>query len=324
MAETGEAYRFEAREACPACGAEGSTTIYSTPFDEGGIGTFVRDYYHIDPAVLREAPYELQLCPGCGLVFQHYVGRDALLTALYTDWVDEPEDPERDLDTYRAELQAIPESRDAHELMAASSYLGVPLNRMKTLDYGMGWAGWARIAASLGCDSFGSDLAEPRMVYAARHGVHTVTDEEIGGHQFHFINTDQVFEHVTRPLELARRLAAVLAPGGVLKVSVPSGERVETIVTALRSGAYRGERDAIMPVQPLEHVNCFRRASIETMAERVGLNSVRPGLRHGYAFLRRRGTIRPTRPRKALKELVRPWYQYRDPTNLYVWLRRPG
>lgn len=316
-------YPFEARDACPACAAPGSETLYSSPFDEGGIGTFVRDYYQVDPAVLGEAPYELRRCPICSLVFQYHVGGPELLTDLYTDWVENPEDPERDIETYRSELQAIPESIPAHELMTASSFLGVPLETMKTLDYGMGWAGWARIAGSLGCESYGTDLAQPRMDYAARHGVRTVTDAQIPDYRFHFINTEQVFEHVTRPLDLARRLASALAPGGILKVSVPEGRSAEAIVARLESGAYRGDRDSIMPVQPLEHVNCFRRASVAAMAASVGLSIVQPGLRHGYAFLRRRGTISLTRPKKAIKELVRPWYQWRNPTNLYVWLRKP-
>lgn len=319
-----KAFGFVARDPCPACRGKETETVFSSPFDAGGIGRFVRDYYHIDPAVLREAPYELRLCRGCGLVFQRHVGGPALLEELYSNWVEEPEDPERDIDTYRAEIEAIPESRDAHELMTAASYLGVPLERLKTLDYGMGWALWARIAARLGCDSFGSDLAPPRMDYAARHGVQILTDAEIGAHRFHFINTEQVFEHVPEPLGLLERLAAALVPGGVVKISVPSGERVEPLLALLNSGAYRGDADTIMPVQPLEHLNCFRRRSVQAMADRVGLDIVRPGPWHGYAFLRRRGTINLARPRKAAKEMIRPWYQYRNPSNLYLWLRKPA
>lgn len=315
-------YGFEARSSCPACRSAETKTLYSTPFDSGTIGRFVREYYHIDPAVLREAPYRLDRCRQCGLVFQHHIGDAQLLTELYSNWVDEPEDPEL-IDSYRAEMSSVPESRDAHELMAASSFLGVPLRGMKTLDYGMGWGLWPRIAVALGCDSYGSDLAAPRMEYAAAHGIRTVTDAEIGEHRFHFINTEQVFEHVPQPLDLLRRLASALEPGGVVKISVPSGERIDGIVESLRSGLLGGDRDSIMPVQPLEHINCFGHGAIRAMAAEAGLESVRPGLWHGYAFLRHWGTVRPTRPRKAVKELIRPWYQYRNPDNLYVWLRRP-
>lgn len=315
-------FEFETRDACPACGSA-ADTVYSSAFGEGSIGDFVRNYYHVDPAVLRSAPYELQRCTRCDLVYQHYVGGPELLNTLYSSWLDDPEDPE-DIEGYRGELRAIPETRDAHEIMAAASYLGRPLAGLRTLDYGMGWALWARIAAQLGCDSYGSDLAQPRMDYAARYGVRTVTDEEIPGHQFDFINTEQVFEHVPQPLQLLERLVAALAPDGVVKISVPSGEGIDRLLETLNAGRYKGDRDTIMPVQPLEHLNCFRRTSIRKMAERTGLEPVRPGPWHGYAFLRYPRTIRLSRPKKALKELVRPVYQYRNPRNLYVWLRKPG
>jgi len=315
-------YAFERRDRCPACGEEVHETIYSSAFSEGSVAVFVREYYHADPEWLREAPYELLRCGNCSLVFQHYVGGPELLSDLYTHWVEEPEDPEADIATYREEIRNVPLSRDAHEIMAAASYLRLPLTSLKTLDYGMGWALWARIAAQLGCDSYGSDLAIPRMEFAERHGVRTVEDTEIGRHRFHFINTEQVFEHVPEPLELLRKLAGALEPGGIVKISVPSGDNVEGLLADLNEGRYRGDYQTIIPVQPLEHVNCFTRRSVADMAAKAGMEIARPGLFHGFAFLRHRGTLRLTRPKKALKELIRPWYQYRNPSNIYVWLRK--
>ena len=75
-------FEFEARDDCPACRSKAVETVYSTPFGAGGIGTLMRDYYHVDPAVLSAAPYELRRCSHCGLVYQHYVGGAELLTRL--------------------------------------------------------------------------------------------------------------------------------------------------------------------------------------------------------------------------------------------------
>lgn len=318
------AYAFAQREICPACSSQAHETIFSSPFSEGGIGVFLRDYYRADPDWLAEAPYELQRCTRCSLIFQHHVGGPELLSDLYTHWVDEPEDPERDIATYREEIRHVLLSRDAHEIMAAASLLGLPLERLVTLDYGMGWALWARIAANLGCKSYGSDLAAPRMEFARAHGVKTMEDDEIGTLRFHFVNTEQVFEHVPEPLNLLRRLAGALEPQGVVKISVPSGDDVAGLISDLQQGRYRGDYQSIIPVQPLEHVNCFTRRSIAVMAEAAGMEVVPPSLVHGYAFLRYPGTLRLSRPKKALKELIRPWYQYRNRSNIYVWLRKPA
>lgn len=323
-AEARPAYRFERRDSCPACAEREHDTVYSSSFADGSISTFVREYYGADPKWLAQAPYELARCRRCGLVFQHYMGGPELLSDLYTHWVEEPEDPEADIATYREEIRNIALSRDAHELMSAASFLRLPLTSLKTLDYGMGWALWARIAARLGCDSYGSDLAAPRMEFARRHGVKTIEDDGIGRLKFHFVNTEQVFEHVPEPLLLLKKLADALEPGGIVKISVPSGEQADRVIAALNDGSYRGDYRTIIPVQPLEHVNCFTRRSVEVMAAEAGMEIVRPGWYHGYAFLRHRGTLRPGRPKKVLKELIRPWYQYRNPSNIYVWLRKPA
>jgi hypothetical protein len=49
---------------------------------------------------------------------------------------------------------------------------------------------------------------------------------------------------------------------------------------------------------------------------------VRPSLLQSFAFVRRTGALSAFRPSKALKELVRPIYQWRNPSNLYVWMRK--
>ena len=315
-------YRFRHRDSCPACHSDAVRTVYRSPFAEGGVGTFVRTYYHVDPAALASAPYQLDECERCGLVYQAWIGDDRLLSDLYTHWVDNPADPERDIDTYRADISAVRLSRDAHEIMAVSSYLGRPLKRLRTLDYGMGWALWARIAEQLGCRSHGSDLSEPRMRFARDHGIEAVTDAEIDQLVFDFINTEQVFEHVPAPLELLRKLERCLAPGGVIKLSLPSAERVEALIEMMCNGKYRGDYSTIVPIQPLEHINSFKRRSLDAMAAAAGLRTIRPDLWHRYAFLRHKGTVDPRRLQKTAKELVRPIYQHRDKSNLFVWMIR--
>ena len=113
-------------------------------------------------------------------------------------------------------------------------------------------------------------------------------------------------------------------PGGILKISVPSGERTHKIVRLLRAGLYRSDYATIMPVHPLEHVNTFRRQSIRRIARLTGLRVVQPGLRDAYAFLAVPGALSDRRWKKALKELVRPVYQFRSRSNIYMWLQKPA
>lgn len=317
------AYSFEARDDCPACGASATHTIYSSPFSEGGIGTFIREYYKVDPHLLDAAPYELQHCPRCDLVYQHHVGSRELLTDVYTKWCWQPSDPDVDYPGYKEHLTEYKLSPSGHEVMIIAKYLRRPFDEIKLLDYGMGWGMFARIAKQLGVDVYGLELSQPQVEYAQRHGIKTITDEEIGDHRFHFINTEQVFEHVTQPLALLRQLSAALLPGGIVKISVPSGERAEELVRMLKEGRYGGDYPTIMPIHPLEHVNSFKRKTIRVMADLTGLKPVDPGLRRYYTFLGQ-GGISLRRPKKALKELVRPFYGYLNRSNIGIWLQKPA
>jgi hypothetical protein len=251
------------------------------------------------------------------------VGDEVLLSELYGSWINDHYWPEQDPEHQDLVANYL-ESRDAHEIVAAADFLGVARDQMVTLDYGMGWALWAKIAAKLGCDSHGSDLSSVRMEYARGHGVKTIDADQIGGPQFHFINLEQVMEHLARPREVAERLAAALLPNGILKISVPSGERVDAIVQKLLRGRSSGTRDDLMPVQPLEHVNTYTTKSLKRLAEALSLRLVQPSLLQRYAFLRTPGAVRPKHFRRAARELLRPLVQFRNPRNLYVWLQKPA
>jgi 2-polyprenyl-3-methyl-5-hydroxy-6-metoxy-1,4-benzoquinol methylase len=315
-------YNFEERRRCPTCRSEQVLKLYSSPFESGAVGAFIATYYKIDAAVLAAAPYELMRCCSCSLVYQRFVGTSELLIDLYGEWIDDHCRPDED-PRYAEELAYPLQSRDAHEILSASHFLGISPSSLVTLDYGMGWALWARIALNLGCTSYGSDLAPSRMQFARNHRIKTLDLDAIDHPQFHFINTEQVLEHVTDPLGLAERLISALLPGGILKVSVPSAEHVDAVVAQLKVEEGRVSKSMLMPVQPLEHVNSFTRTALARFAATLGLKVVEPRILTKYAFLRCRGAISLSRPFKAAKELIRPHYQFHNNRNLYVWMQKP-
>ena len=315
-------FNFIKREACPACRSENVTTRFRSSFDGPPIGDFISKYYKVSPALLSRGVYRLDQCRRCATIYQAEVGDRELLMTIYVDWVLHTDQPEADAN-YAYDMAYPKKSRDGHEIMAAAAYLNMAVEDLRTLDYGMGWAGWGRVAAALGSQSFGSDIAPDRMAFAKANGVTPLRDEEIGEDRFHFINTEQVMEHMTEPAEVTQRLALALRPGGILKMSVPSQGRTEELLGRIEKGQYRVSYDEVMPIQPLEHVNSFTIAGLVAMGRRFGLTLVKPKLIDRYAFLKVSGGLDFTNPRRLAKELVRPWYQYRNPRNLYVWLRRP-
>lgn len=316
-------YRFIERSRCPACRSNNWTSLHRQSFGAPPVSTFIAAHYGVDAAVLGDAEYDLAECQSCTLVFQRWIGDEELLSEIYGIWVHEHGLPTEEM-IYKTEIGHPLQSRDAHEIMTAASFLGVPLKELTTLDYGMGWALWARIVRTLGCQSFGNDIVQRRMEFAREHGVTPVTDEDLGTPRYHFINTEQVMEHLVDPAGVSELLAASLLPGGILKISVPSGERSRDLAIGLSKGRGGDFSDKLVPLHPLEHVNSFTGKSLHRLASKLGLKIVRPSLAKRYAFAFRRGTLSPRRPAKAFKELIRPVYQWRNQANLYVWMRKPA
>ena len=308
---------FVSRTDCPACGSSNLETRYRCRFDTPPVSDYLASCYGADAATL-DGTYIAARCTACGTWFQGEVGNHAFLERLYADWVLDA-DPATD-PTYAFDVTHPAQSRDGHEVMAAAAALRLPLSQLRTLDFGMGWASWARIAASLGAQSFGDDIAPGRMAFAAAHGVRPHEPGAI----YHFINAEQVVEHLADPLASIQALAASLAPGGILKISVPSPYGLAATFAALATGNQPIRYDDIMPLQPLEHLNCFALFGLRALAKRTGLKFLRPPIAPAFAFLGHRGALNLRDPGRAAKELARPLYQRLNPRNNLVWLHKPA
>jgi hypothetical protein len=74
--------------------------------------------------------------------------------------------------------------------------------------------------------------------------------------------------------------------------------------------------ETIMPVQPLEHVNCFEYETLVRLAAAAGLVPLRPRLPLIYNATS--GWLNPVR---AARLLVRPLYRHVFPKSTFVYFR---
>jgi len=251
-------YGFVERPACPTCKSEKFRTLWDSRFDKGPLARFISDYYHVDPA-LFDGRYRLERCLDCDLVYQRFVGDSETLGMLYSELVD-VQRPDN-IPTYLADMADVRGSRDAHELMSLSAYLGKP--RLRVFDFGTGWGLWPTIAHRLGHDAYATELVEERIDFVSRQGVKILPEPE---GEFDVINLEQVLEHVPDPLEILECLIPHLT--GVLKIGVPRVRPSD--IRALTAGRLP------MPIHPPEHINGFNGTSMEKLASRFGLRIVRP------------------------------------------------
>lgn len=295
-------------------------------FADEPIASELRRLYDRDPERLRGWNFHLEQCTSCECVFQKWKGDEAFLDELYTFWLEGhiADDPDAFV-PWRKILAAPRRSRDGHEIMMAASCLGRKVETLKTLDYGMGFGIWARVALALGTDSHGFDLSPTCVAYARSKGVKIASQEDLdrGGNGFDYINTEMVFEHIDNPGDEAKRLAANLRPGGLLKITVPSG--VDVIDRVRRGTWHAGKysKDSLTAVQPLEHLNAYTRKTMDELGRLAGLKRIAIPYRHRFAFLRQSGAV-PAAPKALGISLLRPWYRFHNRQNLHYWYRKPA
>lgn len=260
---------FNYRDRCPACESESFKTIYSIPYDSDSLNHYLKEFYepqgYYDPELLKTAQFELKECQLCELVFQSNVPNDFLLTELYDKWIDPDMALLRDRNlplSYR--IQRI------EEVITILNHLEKSSNQCDVLDFGMGWGSLCLQFKAMGANVFGTELSEKRIANAKKLGIPVIHFDE-DRQLFDFINTDDVFEHLTNPLEVLHLLKEKLKPNGIIKISVPNGDVAKHSLRKMNWYAPRGHQDNLNAVSPLEHLNCFTHRSLVKMAMAAGL-----------------------------------------------------
>jgi 2-polyprenyl-3-methyl-5-hydroxy-6-metoxy-1,4-benzoquinol methylase len=304
---------FEARTHCPACNSKDTSTIYERSFSDLSIKSYLVKFYgrqgNLDYSWLENNHYVLEECHVCGLVYQKQILNDLLMEKLYEQWINPKivfaeEEKTFDLGYY---------ARYTSEIGMLLSYFNTVPTQLKFFDFGMGWGKWLKMANGFGVHSYGAELSQSRIDYAKKFGINVISWDELGVHQFDFINTEQVFEHLPQPLETLLHLKKALKPGGLIKISVPDGSDIKRRLRIADWQAEKKSKNSLNAVSPLEHINCFNFNAIMIMAKKASLQRVKIPLRDQYSFLDNNTTIR-----NVLVNIAKPFYRnYGKPTYLF-------
>ncbi len=302
------------RARCPGCGHGSARTLHREPLDSPGIRRYMRAHYeHRVARAFSGYVYELDQCEHCGLAYQAEVPTPELLEEIYDRWLPAAE---------RRSVAARWGLDDYRYLSGQVAFLlehfRQPPAALRALDFGFGWAEWAKMAAAYGVEVCGAELSRVRIDYAQSIGLLVVDTDRLPDGEFHFINTEQVFEHLLEPGAMLRRLGRALRPGGLIKVSVPDAGKAIRKLAGSGDFARLDDGD-IMPIAPFEHINAFTHASLSALGREAGLEVLRPSLRMLYNCSS--GWLAP---KSFLKNLARPVYRHVYPKSTFVYFARPS
>lgn len=296
---------FVQRAECPGCKSRNSATLFSAMYGESPIREYLKKFYspqgfEVEESYLEDAEFTLEECSECGLVYQREIPGDLLMQKLYEEWLD----PVAEFSNWHRQHMLSDYSYFAGELMSIIACFDASPSELRVFDFGMGWGLWAELAKGFGCEVYGSELSRPKIEHARSQGINVIEWDQIPDHEFDFINTEQVFEHIPEPLDTLRHLRKSLSPKGLIKIAVPDGNGIKR---RLRKGnwmAAKDSKDSLHPVSPLEHINCYSHAAIIKIAEIAGLQRVKIPIKYQISY----GTSwMPVR--SFLKNFARPIYR---------------
>jgi 2-polyprenyl-3-methyl-5-hydroxy-6-metoxy-1,4-benzoquinol methylase len=307
--------KFIHRINCPVCSAVSYDEIYRQSYGSLELRSYLLDFYRglesSDILCIADSDYIVCLCRICDAIFQKNIPNAEFMAELYEVWIDSKNEMAR-----KASLPIGYYLGHVREMVLILQLFDKLSSSLRFLDFGMGWGAWALAAKALGVDSYGTEISEERIRYAQQGGVKAISWEDIPQQEFDFINAEQVFEHITSPLDTLRHLKAGLRPGGIIKISVPYSPVINQSLRLMDWKRKKGSFFSINPVAPLEHINYFRRSSIVKMGNECGLNEIRIPLVVQYRlqtiFLE--GSIA-----SVLKNIIRPVY---NRLGNYVFLQK--
>lgn len=307
---------FVNRKVCPACKSERYRKIYSCQFTKSPIKEYLESFYlpqgRIEFEYLRDSEFILNECDTCGLIYQEDIPNDFLMKKIYDEWINP-------LKSYEAQQNTIIDDYllYSQEVLTLITYFRTMPSHLEFLDFGMGWGMWCQIAKTMGCKPYGTELSDTRIEHVKSNGIKVISWNDLPNHTFHFINTEQVFEHIAEPLDMMNSLKKMLKPGGLLKISVPNGADIKRRLKISDWMAPKNSRNSLNPVAPLEHINCFNYRSIITMAKKAGLEQVKIPLNIQYLY-----TIRKNHFKQILKAFLRPFYRNIFNRGTYVFFTK--
>jgi SAM-dependent methyltransferase len=278
---------------CPVCAAAPNRTLYRCRFADPPVRDYLLSFYpgFNDSDVARLGVDELVIenCGKCKTVWQRFAPAGELLMTLYGSWAAAGGALERHDD-------AAYHRNAAEEVLLVLGLAARPPSQVHVLDFGMGWGRWPRLAAAFGMNAYGIELSKEQSDFAAAQGVNVMSQADLPDATFHFINCEQVFEHLVEPRETLQRLARSLVPRGWIKIAVPDGRGI-----ADRLSDPDWSSRALNPVAPLEHLNAFDSDSLTELGRQAGLRPDRPPLEAFYS-----STIGMWPPRRFVRGLARP------------------
>jgi SAM-dependent methyltransferase len=260
-------HSLDQREVCPVCGSALHDVVLDLPYDDGALPDYLHRFYEgrLNPSLVAGQRYVLDRCRDCTLLYQRFVPAAAMLELLYGAAAFASE---HEITSTRGLSVRQQYSFQVEQMIR---YWGRSPSSLRVLDFGAGAGLWLKMVDAYGCEPHAAELSAGRAADLQARGITFHALDALPSETFHFINAEQVFEHLVDPRGTIRLLAGALVPGGLLRIAVPNGTAVESLLADPDWGAAKGTPGSLNAVAPLEHINTFTHESLVRLGEQASL-----------------------------------------------------
>jgi SAM-dependent methyltransferase len=303
---------MQRRACCPSCLSTSLSPVYEEAYSGSGIQGYLSRHYENRASTTADSHvYALLCCGKCGLTFQQNIPGEDFLGEIYNAWV-----PGTELERARRNYSLQEYRYLAEQVQFVIHYFGLSPGEISVLDFGFGWAHWTKMAMGFGCDVSGVELSKERISHAQSLGLKVINLADLPAKKFRYINTEQVFEHLTQPRAVLERLVESLSPDGLIKISVPNAA---ASLQKIRQGKSFGALSAAdqMPIAPLEHINSFTNDSLVAFGKTLGLKPMQPNVYQLYNCAS--GMLQA---RNIARLVARSVYRHVFPRSTFVYFQR--
>lgn len=228
---------------------------------------------------IKKNPYKLLECKNCKHIYQQYVPNNEFAHILYEIWIN----PEKSFQYQQTKHSYRFFATMQYEINLLFNYYNRHPSKIRILDFGAGWGDWSILAKACGFDVYACELSQTRIKNLKKHGIKSVTLEEAKTLQFDYIRSDQVFEHLSEPLNILEELVSVLAKDGIIRIIVPNTEKFHEKLFNTELNSTTSFKNSFNQIYPLEHINCFTPKNLKLLGENCRLKKFTFPLNVEYA-----------------------------------------
>jgi len=294
---------FQKRDGCPLCGKNKLTALFKRDFADADFQAFLKleptygKHFREDLAsgLLNDQKFYILKCDSCSFIFQEYILNNSGMQKLYDNWM-EHEEVKRITNSFRNFDDLI--ANYVHRLKYVEQYFSDrPIN---FIDWGAGLGNFCKLAKDMPAFTVTAyDFSGEKNKELSDHHIQTRTLIELHEKEFHFINIDQVLEHVQEPVALLKECSWFLKDGGLIFVSTPDCSALESLI---KKNDMNEEFHECM--SPHQHINAFTNKSMKVAADRAGLKTVFEPFRQIKTSVAGSQSLKMN-----LKNMVKPFYR---------------